>query len=152
MNRIRKTIVGVSVLGASLSGATIGAMSIGTASAATDTSTSVATASASSDTAASNTSTAQSSAAQPARQRGSADPSKGGHVANGITETVLTGDDATKATAAANAAVPGANIDRVETDAEGAAFEAHMTKADGSRVTVKLNADFTVKSIDNGMS
>jgi hypothetical protein len=82
---------------------------------------------------------------------GNFDPSKGGHQANNITEVVLTGDSATKATAAALAAVPGGTIERVETDAEGAVYEAHMTKADGSHVTVKFNADYTVKGIEDGM-
>jgi hypothetical protein len=43
----------------------------------------------------------------PADVKGNQDFSKGGHAANGKTETVLTGDDATKATNAAKAAVPG---------------------------------------------
>lgn len=79
------------------------------------------------------------------------DQSKGGHVgANGTTEVLLTGDQASKATAAALAAVPGATIDRVETDAEGAAYEAHMTKADGSHVTVKFDANFNVAATEDG--
>ena len=78
------------------------------------------------------------------------DPSKGGHMANGITEELLTDDTATKAKAAALAAVPGGTIQRVETDAEGAKYEAHMTKADGSRVTVKLDASFKVTSVETG--
>jgi len=56
-----------------------------------------------------------------------------------------------KSATAAQAAVPGATIDRVETDAEGATYEAHMTNADGSRVTVKINADFSVAGIETGM-
>ena len=79
---------------------------------------------------------------------GSFDPSKGGHVANGITEAVLTGDAATKITAAAQTAVPGGTIDRVENDAEGAVYEAHVVKADGSHVTVKFNADYSVSTIE----
>ena len=71
--------------------------------------------------------------------------------ANGITETLLTGDTAAKVTAAAQGAVPGATLDRVETDAEGAAYEAHMTKSDGSKVTVKVNSDFSVASVEDGM-
>ncbi|MGN6330536.1 MAG: hypothetical protein ACTHOD_02660, partial [Motilibacteraceae bacterium] len=51
------------------------------------------------------------------------------------TETALTGDLAAKVKAAALAKVPGATVDRVETDADGAAYEAHLTKADGSHVT-----------------
>ena len=41
---------------------------------------------------------------------------------------------------AALAAVPGATVIRVETDAQGSAYEVHMRKADGSLVTVKLNS------------
>lgn len=75
----------------------------------------------------------------------------GGHVgANGTKEELLTGDDAAKVTAAAQAAVPGGTVERVETDAEGAAFEAHVTKADGSDVTVKLDANFNVTSTEDG--
>ena len=70
----------------------------------------------------------------------------GPHVANGITETPLTGDDLTKATAAA------ATVVRAETDADGAAFEVHITMADGSRATVELNSDFTVKAISTDQS
>ncbi len=54
-------------------------------------------------------------------------------------------------TAAAQAAVPDGTVQRVENDAEGATYEAHMVKADGSQVTVKINADFTVASIEDGM-
>ncbi|MGE0878623.1 MAG: PepSY domain-containing protein [Acidimicrobiia bacterium] len=79
------------------------------------------------------------------------DRSQGSHVANGITETVLTGDEATKATAAAEAAVSGGTVRRAETDAEGAAFEVHMTDSSGKPVTVKLDANFAVTSVENGM-
>jgi uncharacterized membrane protein YkoI len=73
----------------------------------------------------------------------------GRHAANGITETPLTGTTLAKATAAAKAAVPGATVDRAETDAEGAKYEVHMTKSDGSHVTVKLDAAFKVtKTVD----
>ena len=79
------------------------------------------------------------------------DKAKGGHVGqNGATEELLTGDTATKVTDAAKAAVPDGTVDRVETDAEGAAYEAHVTKADGSEVTVKLDASFAVTSIEDG--
>ena len=79
------------------------------------------------------------------------DPTKGGHVgANGIVEKVLTGTTADKARAAALAAVPGATIERVENDAEGATYEAHMVKSDGSHVTVKMDANFKVTGIEAG--
>jgi hypothetical protein len=78
------------------------------------------------------------------------DPTKGGHAANGITEALLTGDAAAKVKAAATAAVPGGTIQRVENDAEGSPYEAHVTKADGSQVTVKVDASFKVTSIESG--
>ena len=71
-------------------------------------------------------------------------------VNHGPNETLLTDGNATKATAAAKAAVPGATIIRVETDSGGAAYEAHMRKADGSYVTVKMDKNFKVTSVDNG--
>jgi len=92
---------------------------------------------------------AQTSATAPAAQ-GTVDPSRGGHVANGITESVLTGDAAAKATAAALAAVPGGTVQRVENDAEGAVYEAHMLKADGTSVTVKMDANFVVTATEAG--
>ena len=64
-------------------------------------------------------------------------------------ETALTGDTLAKVTAAATAKVPGATVDRAETDADGhAKYEAHMTKADGSHVTVYVNADFEAVSVE----
>jgi hypothetical protein len=54
---------------------------------------------------------------------------------HGPGETLLTGDAAAKVTAAARKEVPGATIVRVETDSGGAAYEAHMRKADGTFVT-----------------
>jgi len=65
-------------------------------------------------------------------------------------EELLTGDTADKVSAAAKEAVPDATIDRVETDAEGSPYEAHMTKADGSQVTVKVDADFNVSGVETG--
>ncbi len=75
---------------------------------------------------------------------------KGPHTANGITEQVLTGGNVDKAKAAAIKAVPGATILRLETDAEGDAYEAHMTKSDGTMATVKFDSNFNVTRIDSG--
>jgi hypothetical protein len=96
------------------------------------------------------TDTATESAPAAGADRPARDPSMGGHMANGITESLLTGDTAAKVAAAANEAVAGGTIERVENDAEGAAYEAHMTKADGSRVTVKIGEDFKVIEIEEG--
>jgi uncharacterized membrane protein YkoI len=74
----------------------------------------------------------------------------GPHQANGKTETPLTGDELAKATAAAATAAPGSTVDRAETDADGDAFEVHVKNADGTQSTVKLNADFSVKTVEAG--
>jgi len=67
-------------------------------------------------------------------------------------ETPLTGDALSKVTALAKAKVPGGTIVRVETDADGnSAYEAHMVKADGSPVTVYVNQQFEVVSVESGM-
>src|SRR5262245_57572981 len=66
-------------------------------------------------------------------------------------ETALTGDTAAKVKAAALAKTSGGTVDRVETDADGhAPYEAHITKSDGSHVTVYVNAQFDVVGVENG--
>ena len=63
-------------------------------------------------------------------------------------ETLLSGDAAAKVTAAVQAELPGATIERVETDADGnAKYEAHVQTADGSRATVYVNETFEVVSV-----
>jgi uncharacterized membrane protein YkoI len=58
-------------------------------------------------------------------------------------ETLLTGDALAKVTAIAKEKVPGGTVVRVETDADGnATYEAHMTRADGSPVTVYVDSSF----------
>jgi uncharacterized membrane protein YkoI len=65
-------------------------------------------------------------------------------------ETLLTGETATRVREAALARVPGGTIERVETDADGhATYEAHMIDADGNRVTVYVNAQFEIVSVDS---
>jgi hypothetical protein len=67
-------------------------------------------------------------------------------------ETLLTGDTATKVSDLALAKVPGGTIVRVETDADGnAAYEAHMVKSDGTPVTVYVDKDLNVVSVQTGM-
>jgi uncharacterized membrane protein YkoI len=123
MNPARKLLLGSAVVASTLAGGAVGATFLGTAATAATTAT---------------TATADSTAASTP------------HQANGKTETVLTGTDAEKATAAALAAVPGATVDRVETDADGAAYEAHVTKADGSTAIVEMDSAFKVTSIEAG--
>ena len=63
-------------------------------------------------------------------------------------ETLLTGDALAKVTAIAESKVPGGTVVRVETDADGnATYEAHMTKADGTPVTVYVDSSFQFVSM-----
>ncbi len=135
MTPIRKILIGGALSAGALGGGAVGAALInGSASAQTT-----------------STTTDESSPTETPTQQPAFDPTKGGHVgANGVTEELLTGDTADKATAAALAAVPDGTIQRVETDAEGAAYEVHMVKSDGTHVTVKMDADFNVTGIETG--
>jgi hypothetical protein len=65
-------------------------------------------------------------------------------------ETALTGDTAAKVKAAAVAAVPGGTVLRVETDSDGSPYEAHVRKADGSLVTLKIDSSFKVTDTVEG--
>ena len=100
----------------------------------------------------STTNSSSSSTTAPTDGTNAAAPS-GPHQYNGKTEAALTGDDLTKATAAAQKAVSGATVERAETDVDGdGTYEVHMKKSDGSMVTVFLDASFNVTSQTNGMS
>jgi hypothetical protein len=66
-------------------------------------------------------------------------------------EKAETGTDLATLKAAALKAVPGGTVYRVETDADGATYEAHMTKADGGHVTVKFGKNFAVTAVQDGM-
>ena len=99
----------------------------------------------------STTTTQGSTSAQGQPPSGSApDPSKGGHVGrNGQREVLLTGDTAAKVKAAALAKVPGATVERVETDADhGSPYEAHLRKSDGTELEVLVNKSFTVTAVN----
>lgn len=144
MNPARKFLAAGALAAVAMTGGAIGATFLGTANAQDSTST---TTPSSSSSGSSNSTTAPSQGGP----RGAPDWSHAGHQANGKTEEFLTGDAKSKATAAAEAAVPGATAQRVETDADGDAYEVHMTKSDGSIVTVKLDSNFKVTSTIDGM-
>ena len=131
MNPVRKLVAGGALAAATMIGAAVGTNFLGTAGAQT-------------------TTTQPGASATTQAPDGSGRHAGGPHQANGITETPLTGSDLAKATAAANAAVPGATIDRVETDADGDTYEVHVTKSDGSHATVKLDANFVVTKTVTG--
>lgn len=72
---------------------------------------------------------------------------KGGRGHGGREEAPLAADVAQKVTDAAKAAVPGGTVGKVSAetrDAAGAAYDAHVTKPDGSRVEVILDNAFKV--------
>jgi hypothetical protein len=150
MHIARKTLLAAAMLGAAIGGGAVGVTMIGAAGAQESTttpSTSSSTA-ATPAPAATPPATAVTPDAPDATPR---DPSLGGHVGtNGTVEVVLTGDVAEKVKAAALAAVPGGTFQRVENDAEGAVYEAHMLDASGNQVTVKLDANFVVTGTESG--
>ena len=133
MNPMKKALIAGGLVATTLTGGALGASVFGTAGA---------------DEATTSTTAADSQQAlAPAPgPRAEAGP----HQANGITETPLTGSDYDKAVAAAKGAVSDGTVVRVETDADGDAYEVHMTKADGSPVTVKLDKDFKVVRTEDG--
>jgi len=88
-------------------------------------------------------------ATQPAASRGSGPPGGAPWGGQRSDETLLEGDTAAKVTAAAQAKVTGGTVVRVETDADGhAKYEAHMTKADGTPVTVYVDDSFAVVGVE----
>ncbi len=74
-----------------------------------------------------------------------------GHFKN---ETELTGATAEKVKAAVLAKLPGATVTRMSAEdgdeGSGAAYEAHVTKTDGTEVEVLLDKSFTVTSVNAG--
>ncbi len=90
---------------------------------------------------------ATGSSSAPTGSHAGAPDGRGGHAG----ETPLTGSDLATAKAAALKAVPGGTVDRVETDSGDAAYEAHMTKANGTQVTVKFDKSLQVTAVEAGM-
>lgn len=74
----------------------------------------------------------------------------GRHVgANGQREQALPSDVAAKVAAAATAKVPGATVERTETDVDhGSPYEAHLRKSDGTELEVLVNKDFAVTAVN----
>ena len=133
--RLRKGLMAVAALGALALGG----------SALADAATSSGSSSGSSSSG-STTTQQQAPQGQPPR-----DPTKpGGHRgANGQVEQALASDVAAKVKAAAEAKVPGATVERVETDVDhGSPYEAHMRKSDGSELEVLVNKDFAVTAVN----
>ena len=77
-------------------------------------------------------------------------PPAGRHVgANGKQEQPLDAATPAKVKAAALAKVPGATVERVETDVDhGSPYEAHLRKSDGTELEVLVNDSFTVTAVN----
>jgi hypothetical protein len=93
--------------------------------------------------------------ADAASKKGSTSSQQGAATQNGIPpqrpdETVLTDGTANQVKDAALKKVPGATVLRVETDADGSPYEAHLRKSDGSLVTAKVNKQFQVTAVQQG--
>ena len=70
---------------------------------------------------------------------------------HGPGETLLTGTQLARATAAASAVASGATVIRAETNSSGASpYEVHMSKADGTDVMVELDANLKVITTISG--
>jgi hypothetical protein len=131
MNKSQKALVGGTILAAVLVGGAFGAALTGGAVAATG--------------------TMSSGGRIPSADDGHRDRAGGPHVGrDGKAEVLLTGDTAARVTAVVSAKYPDATIERVETDVDGDAYEAHVILADGDRATVKLDASFTVTRTEAG--
>ncbi len=94
---------------------------------------------------------ATSSAAAPSGPSGSAKPNDHGSAPVRDDEKAVSASTAATLKAAALKAVPGGTVYRVETDAGDGAYEAHMTKADGTEVTVKFDKNLKVTGVETGM-
>jgi uncharacterized membrane protein YkoI len=126
--------VKIALLGAGAAAGVVGATAIG-ASAQTSTSTA--------PSSASTTSTSTTTPGKPAGH-GGAKPVRSD-------EKTLSASTTATLKAAALKAVPGGTVYRIESDAGDGVYEAHMTKADGTEVTVKFDKNLKVTKVENGM-
>ncbi len=99
----------------------------------------------------SSTSGSTSGSTDPADHDGPGRGGPGGDGGGHAGEATVTGTDASTLRAAALKAVPGGTVDRIESDSGDAAYEAHMTKSDGTQVTVKFDKDLKVTAVEDGM-
>jgi len=100
---------------------------------------------------ASSTSAASSSTASSPSNGDARPPGPGGAQPVRSDEKSVSSATAATLRAAALKAVPGGTVYRIETDAGDGVYEAHMTKADGSLVTVKFDKNLKVTKVESGM-
>ncbi len=135
----RRTGVTVALIGAGIAAGAVGATAIGASAQSTSSTPSAASASSSS-----------SSAGSPGAPNQAPNGGRGSAPVRSDEKSVSAGVAATLK-AAALKAVPGGTVYRIETDAGDGAYEAHMTKADGSQVTVKFDENLKVTKVESGM-
>jgi hypothetical protein len=99
------------------------------------------------DAATNSTTTTPQGAAAPGGPGG---PGGGRHVgANGQREKALSPSVAAKVRKAALDKIPGASVERIETDVDhGSPYEAHLRKADGTQLEVLVNDSFQVTAVN----
>jgi len=100
---------------------------------------------------ASSTSAAGGSTASSASSGDARAPGPGGAQPVRSDEKSVSSATAAALRAAALKAVAGGTVYRIETDAGDGVYEVHMTKADGSLVTVKFDKNLTVTKVESGM-
>jgi len=137
--RARRLAYGAGLLAA---GTVVGGVLAGTVSASA--STTATSASTGTSTAAAQPSTASGPGTGGAAPSRSSTPVRRDEKAVSTADLVILKAEALKA-------VPGGTVYRVETDAGDGTYEAHMTKADGSLVTVKFDKNLAVTKVEQGM-
>jgi uncharacterized membrane protein YkoI len=125
----------ITLVAAGIAAGAVGATAIGASASTTTSGTAV--------TAAAASTSSNGRAATPANAHGSA-PVRSD-------EKAVTAAQAATLKAAALKAVPGGTVYRIETDAGDGVYEAHMTKADGTEVTVKFDKNLAVTGVETGM-
>lgn len=143
------TAVKIALVGAGLAVGAIGASAVTASATTSGTGTTAPSSATSSATSGSGSSSSGSSTAPP---HGPGMPgNRHGSAPVRSDEKAVSSADAAALKAAALKAVPGGTVYRVETDAGDAAYEAHMTKADGTDVTVKFDKNLKVIKVESGM-
>src|SRR4051794_28898411 len=95
------------------------------------------------------TSTPSASSAPAAPPQGGGGPPGRHRGAHRQQEQPLADDVAAKVAAAAKDKVPGATLERTETDVDhGSPYEAHLRKSDGTELEVLVGKDFTVTAVN----
>ncbi|MCU1656869.1 MAG: hypothetical protein JWO57_1525 [Pseudonocardiales bacterium] len=128
----------IALVGAGIAAGAIGATAMGASAASTSTT--------------SGTPAAYTGSSAPAAPNGSSAPKgHGGSTPVRSDEKSLSASVTATLKAAALKAVPGGTVYRIESDAGDGVYEAHMTKADGSQVTVKFDKSLNVTKVETGM-